>query len=491
LSRRRKWGETIPVIAGVAKSTKSAADRMLKILLIDRGDSSLHNFKKTLANKGLTLIKERSASHAIPYLKDRGVDLIVIGSSLSPDIAASSRFKRLASDIPVIFLYTNSKNKTRGLPSKSQRFYSLKDPLTFTEFYNWTRTHIKHKASEKHKNKLKSELASARMALRFFNEVTRTYIRTAELNKAVLSIMDKLKNTVYASAWSVLINHPAWQLIPLRATRCIKKGTIKKRIGLAGAVLGNGELINVQDTSKDKRFNRKVDGIAGLKIRTIMCAPIKIDNEVTGVVRLFDKTGNEPFSDNDLDLLKTASNYLEMLFERVLLLERIEKLSVTDELTGLYNFRYLNEAIAIELERGKRYGSLFSLIFMDIDDFKKVNEKFGHQVGSKLLVAIAKIIKKNLRKIDITSRYGGDEFVIILPQTSREVGFMVAERLRKSMERKAFLKEEGLKIRLTASFGVASFPDDARRKEELLKIADKAMYSGKFSTKNIVFAAMK
>ena len=464
---------------------------MLKILLIDRGDSSLHNFKKTLASKGITLINENTSSHAIPYLKDRGVDLIVIGSSLSSDIEASSRFKRLASDIPVIFLYTNSKTKTRGLPSKSQRFYSLKDPLTFMEFYKWTRNHIKQKASEKHKSNLKSELASARKALRFFNEVTRTYIKVAELNKAVLTIMDKLKNTVSASACSVLINHPAWQSIPLRATRHIQKVKIKKSIGLAGAVLGNGELINCHDTSKDKRFNKKVDGFAGMKVRTVACAQLKVENEIIGVVRLFNKKGTEKFSDSDLDLLKTASNYLEMTIERALMFNKIKKLSVTDELTGLYNFRYLNEAIAIELERGKRYGSLFSLIFMDIDDFKKVNEKFGHQVGSKILIAIAKLIKKNLRKIDITARYGGDEFVIILPQTSREVGFMVAERLRKSMERKVFLKEEGLKIRLTASFGVASFPDDARRKEELLKIADKAMYSGKFTTKNIVFAARK
>jgi diguanylate cyclase (GGDEF)-like protein len=475
----------------VAKSTKSAVDRMLKILLIDRGDSSLHNFKKTLAKKGITIINENTASHAIPYLKDRSVDLIVIGSSLSSDINTSSRFKQLTSDIPVIFLYTNSKTKAMGFRSKTQKCYSLKDPLTFVEFYNWTRNHVKQKASEKHQSKLKSELASTRVALSFFNEVTRTYIKKAELNKALLSIMEKVKNTVSASAWSILINHPATQTIRLRATRHIKKVKIKKSMGLAGAVLGKGEIINVLDTSKDKRLNKKVDGIAGIKLRTVACAPLKVENEIIGVIRLFNKKGNEQFSNNDLDLLKSASNYLQMTIERSLLFQRIETLSVTDELTGLYNFRYLNEAIAIELERGKRYGSLFSLIFMDIDDFKKVNEKFGHQVGSKLLVAISKLLKKNLRKIDITSRYGGDEFVIILPQTSREVGFMVAERLRKSMERKTFLKEEGLKIRLTASFGVASFPDDARRKEELLKIADKAMYSGKFSTKNIVFAAMK
>jgi diguanylate cyclase (GGDEF)-like protein len=126
---------------------------------------------------------------------------------------------------------------------------------------------------------------------------------------------------------------------------------------------------------------------------------------------------------------------------------------------------------------------------MDMDNFKKINDRFGHLVGSRTLIEIAQLLQKNLRLVDIISRYGGDEFVIILPQTPRESSFLVAERLRKVIEKNVFLKQEDYSIRLTASFGVASFPDDARNKEELLDIADKAMFRGKFSTKNIVFEA--
>ncbi|MBI5664206.1 MAG: diguanylate cyclase [Nitrospirae bacterium] len=169
--------------------------------------------------------------------------------------------------------------------------------------------------------------------------------------------------------------------------------------------------------------------------------------------------------------------------------EKIEEISLTDDLTGLYNIRFLNQSIDIEMERSHRFGSIFSLIFMDIDDLKKVNDRFGHLTGSRVLIETAHVLQENLRKVDIIIRYGGDEFVIIMPQTSKDSGFMVANRLRKTIEERVFLKDEKHPVRITASFGIASFPVNAKNKEELLVIADKALYHGKFSTKNVVFAA--
>jgi diguanylate cyclase (GGDEF)-like protein len=178
-----------------------------------------------------------------------------------------------------------------------------------------------------------------------------------------------------------------------------------------------------------------------------------------------------------------------MMFEQAFLYKKIDDITVTDDLTGLYNARFLNQSIEIEIERSLRYGSLFSLIFLDIDNLKKVNEKFGHLTGSKVLVETARLLQDNLRKVDVTIRYGGDEFVIVLPQTTKEGGFLVAERLRKIIEKNLFLKKEKKPLKITASFGVASFPDNAKNKEALLRLADKAMFRGKFSTKNVVFAA--
>ncbi len=125
---------------------------------------------------------------------------------------------------------------------------------------------------------------------------------------------------------------------------------------------------------------------------------------------------------------------------------------------------------------------------MDIDHFKLINDNYGHLVGSKLLVEMGQLLIASLRTIDIVARYGGDEFVVVLPQTAPSSAVQIAERIRKSIERNIFLKKEGYSLRLTASFGVASYPESAQSKEDLLRLADEAMYRVKYQTRNGVYA---
>ena len=223
--------------------------------------------------------------------------------------------------------------------------------------------------------------------------------------------------------------------------------------------------------------------------KSLICSPLKVKDDIIGVLRLINKRRETSFLDTDLKLLVSISHNIAMIFEQAFLYRKIEEITVTDDLTGLYNIRFLNRSIEMEIERSQRYGSLFSLVFLDIDNLKKVNERFGHLAGSKVLIETAGLLQDNLRKVDVIIRYGGDEFVIIFPQTPIDAGFLVAERLRKIIEKNLFLKKTKSPINMTASFGVASFPDNADSKEALLKLADKAMFRGKFSTKNVVFAA--
>lgn len=158
-----------------------------------------------------------------------------------------------------------------------------------------------------------------------------------------------------------------------------------------------------------------------------------------------------------------------------------------DELTGLFNYRYLETALDREIKRAERYRSSLSVVFLDLDQFKDVNDTHGHLVGSKVLREVGTLIKRLVREVDTVIRYGGDEYTIILVESTNVGAASVAERIRKAVASHTFLIKEGYEIRLTASLGYACYPDDSHSHTELLEMADQAMYRGKFSGKNVVF----
>jgi diguanylate cyclase (GGDEF)-like protein len=164
-------------------------------------------------------------------------------------------------------------------------------------------------------------------------------------------------------------------------------------------------------------------------------------------------------------------------------------LATTDDLTKLFNFRYLDQTLDTELKRSQRYGAQISLIFFDMDYFKLVNDRYGHLVGSKVLVEVAQILINSLRDVDILSRYGGDEFVVVLPETKVDTAIRIAHRLHKAIREHEFLKEEGLKLHLSASYGVSGYPDHAKTKKDLIRLADQAMYKAKYSGRDRVCVA--
>src|SRR5512141_2715027 len=166
-----------------------------------------------------------------------------------------------------------------------------------------------------------------------------------------------------------------------------------------------------------------------------------------------------------------------------------QSLIYIDDLTKLYNGRYLNVVLDREMKRSERYRNFFCVLFMDIDFFKRVNDAHGHLVGSRVLVEVGSVLRACVRDSDTVVRYGGDEFVVLLVETNADEAMIVAERMRKMIEAEPFAKETGLPIRLTISIGIAAFPEHANTKQTLLNLADQAMYRGKESTRNVVYLA--
>jgi diguanylate cyclase (GGDEF)-like protein len=165
-----------------------------------------------------------------------------------------------------------------------------------------------------------------------------------------------------------------------------------------------------------------------------------------------------------------------------------ERLTFQDDLTGLYNQKYMSLVLENEIHRSEREQKKFSVLFMDVDFFKSVNDSRGHLVGSNLLIEIAKVLRGNIRKSDYAFRYGGDEFVVILPMTSAPNAKIVAERLREIIEKTDFVID-GERVKLTLSIGLAAYPDHAKTYKDIVKMADEAMYCGKTKSRNIVFVA--
>jgi diguanylate cyclase (GGDEF)-like protein len=192
-----------------------------------------------------------------------------------------------------------------------------------------------------------------------------------------------------------------------------------------------------------------------------------------------------PFHENEEAIFNRFCSNIAMTLEKISLFNEIKTLSIHDGLTGIYNHAFIVEALKDEVERSKRYGSLLSVVLFDIDDFKKVNDTYGHLAGDAVLQKLAELFKGSLRAIDIVGRYGGEEFLAMLPETDGINGYIVAERFRERIEKETFAYGEET-IKITISGGVAQYTS-GMDVNKLIKVADDNLYTAKREGKNRIF----
>ncbi|MCJ7646329.1 diguanylate cyclase [bacterium] len=218
------------------------------------------------------------------------------------------------------------------------------------------------------------------------------------------------------------------------------------------------------------------------EIETGMYMPLVGRGEkLIGLITLHNKRKSRHFLDEEKRLFSTFATYSAQAIENTMLYKSTEYLSITDGLTGLYNHRHFQEQLEVEVKRGQRYDLNLSLIMIDLDHFKEFNDSYGHLEGDTLLRKIAQILKSSLRETDFVARYGGEEFAVILPETNKEGASIAAERVRRALSEQTF-GEVGAKM--TVSLGVASYPDDACLRADLIRKADEALYRAKREGRN-------
>jgi diguanylate cyclase (GGDEF)-like protein len=213
-------------------------------------------------------------------------------------------------------------------------------------------------------------------------------------------------------------------------------------------------------------------------LRSYVIFPLTSRERAIGVLAV-GSTRVGAFGEETLARLQPLADAVAVAFENVRLFQKTRELSITDEVTPLHNFRYFHQALDRELKLVNRYGSTLSLLFVDLDRFKPINDQYGHLRGSRTLREVGFLIRAAVRETDIPARYGGDEFVVILPQTDGEQARVLSEKLRRIVEGHTFLQEEGINARLGVSLGIATYPAEAGTKEALIRLADKRMYEDK------------
>jgi diguanylate cyclase (GGDEF)-like protein len=333
------------------------------------------------------------------------------------------------------------------------------------------------------------QLERTNVELNIMVEIGKTLTSSLDLQAVLGLIMERVRHLLKPRAWSLLLvdektDELCFEIADSPVAERLSGLRLKMGEGIAGWVARHGLPVLCEDVRRDERFARHVDAMLSFTTCSVICVPLMIRERVLGVIELINSLDEVQFNDADLKILGAIADYAAIAIDNARNFERIHELVITDELTGLFNANHFHTLLDHEIERAKRYASEFSLVFLDLDRFKSVNDTHGHLVGSRLLSEFGGLLKRHVRASDQCARYGGDEFVIILPNTSSERAVAMVSNLREVIATHSFLADNGERLRVTASYGIATYPADADNKRGLIQAADTAMYRVKESTRD-------
>ncbi|HBH88019.1 MAG TPA: sensor domain-containing diguanylate cyclase [Syntrophaceae bacterium] len=320
-------------------------------------------------------------------------------------------------------------------------------------------------------------------------EVGKLLTSTLELTDILGLVMTKVSQLIDAQNWSLLLRNPLTGELTFEIAVGIHGNLIKGlRLdpgeGIAGYVAETGKPLFVANVQEDPRFSPKIDTLTAFRTESMVCLPLKIHGKVLGVIEIINVKNMERFEDQDYPVLSILGDYAAIAIENAQYLDRIELMGITDEYTGLRNARYLHQVLDELISQKPASNNACAVVFVDVDNFKKVVDSHGHLLGTQVLKEIGETISTCLAEKDILVKYGGDEYVIILPGRSKTAAVDLIHKILQALRTSTFLRSEPEPVRVTASFGIAVYPEDAQTKKDLLLLADHCMYDIKKATKD-------
>jgi diguanylate cyclase (GGDEF)-like protein len=328
--------------------------------------------------------------------------------------------------------------------------------------------------------------------LQIFHDVAKALTSSLDLDNVLQTILKKIAAYFRPTTWALLMldseSNELYYTVAV-GEGCDSVNALKLTGGesLARWVLENGEALVISNVNADPRIDAGSKDEFFDKPCSIVCMPVRTGGKVLGLMQLVN-SDMQIYHRGEM-LLQALADYAAIAIENARAMLRIQELSITDDCTGLYNARHLSTVLSEEVPRSQRFGYEFSVLFLDIDHFKRINDKYGHLNGSKLLAQFGRRLRENLRLVDAAFRYGGDEFVVLLPQTSKEAAVRVARRLMTTIGGAEWLASEGTSLSLSASVGIATFPQDGTTSQAIVQRADELMYQVKQSGRNNIAAA--
>jgi len=409
-----------------------------------------------------------------------------------PDVKSFFREKKPKSLKSVTWALLNMKENVIGLVALNRSFKEISK----NEFYLDFLTRICGHAAvcintcllhERHK-KEKEDLDKTLNNLSLLYNIGRAMTYISDLKSLLKYILNQAIEVTVAEKGSIMLHDPDTNQLSVRVLAGLQDKEYQQKVnnneikcktfepgeGVAGTVFQTGEPTFINKTIDDKRFV----GSSASFANSIACIPMKVYEDIIGVINVTNKKNGDGFTNDDIEMLGAVADQAAISISKAQLWE----MAINDSLTGLHVRRYFMAKLQDEIHRTQRYKKCLSVVMGDLDQFKTVNDTYGHTAGDKVLKAVGGFLQKSIRDVDSVGRYGGEEFIMFLPETVKEAAFILADRLRKGISE---IKVGSLPP-VTISLGIATFPDDGKNIDDLLQRADAALYAAKENGRNQV-----